>query len=52
MKIVVIGGTQAAISGTREELEELLLKLRVVAVEQTSSATKYVTQEQRIKAAK
>ena len=52
MKIAVIGGTQVAISGTAEEVKELLHKLRVVTVEQTGSVTKYVTQDKRIKLAK
>lgn len=52
MNIVVIGGTQAAIKGTNEEIEELLRKMRAVTVEQTGSVTKYVTQEKRIRVAK
>ena len=53
MNIVVIGGTQAAIKGTSEEIEELLRKMRAVTVETNGSVTKYVSQkENRIKLAK
>ena len=52
MNIVVIGGTQVAIKGTNEEIQDLLRKLRVVVVEQKGSVTKYVTQDNRLQVAK
>lgn len=52
MNIVVIGGTQVAIKGTSEEIQDLLRKLRAVTVESSGSVTKYVTQDKRMTLAK
>lgn len=46
MNIAVIGGTQVAIKGTKEEIEQLLRAVRAVTVEQTGSVTKYVTRQE------
>lgn len=52
MQIVVIGGTQAAIKGTAQEIEAFLKKTGAVKVEHTGAVTKYVTQDKRIRVAK
>lgn len=46
MQIVVIGGTQAAIKGTAEEVQDLLRKLRAEMVESNGSVTKYVSHKE------
>lgn len=46
MKIAVIGGTQMAISGTAEEVKDLLRKLRAETVESNGSVTKYVSRKE------
>ena len=53
MKIAVIGGTQVAIKGTAEEIQDLLRKLRAETVESNGSVTKYVShKENRLNVAK
>lgn len=53
MNIVVIGGNQVAITGTRQEVDDLIKQLRVELVQQTDQVTKYKTQQDtQIKVAK
>ncbi|MCC9624755.1 hypothetical protein LPB41_23985 [Thalassospira sp. MA62] len=52
MNIAVIGGTQMAIKGTKEEIDSIIKQLLAVKVEQTGAVVKYITPEQRVHLAK
>ena len=52
MNIAVIGGTQMAIKGTKEEIDSIIKQLLAVKVEQNGAVVKYITPEQRVRLAK